>query len=78
MEKLQYDAQKIRSLPKTYILCTKSEFNIVTDVIKRRIDADKKGWTYIELPSSHVPMADLPEEFSRILLETAKKVVEDL
>ncbi|OPX59827.1 MAG: Alpha/beta hydrolase family protein [Methanobacterium sp. PtaB.Bin024] len=78
VEKLQYDAQKIRSLPKTYILCTKSEFNIVTDVIKRRIDADKKGWTYIELPSSHVPMADLPEEFSRILLETAKKVVEDL
>ena len=78
VEKLQYDAQKIRSLPKTYILCTKSEFNIVTEVIKRKINIDKKGWTYVELPSSHVPMADLPEEFSQILLETAKKVVEDL
>ncbi|BDZ70218.1 alpha/beta fold hydrolase [Methanobacterium petrolearium] len=77
VEKLQFDAQKIRSLPKTYILCTKSEFGIVTEVVKRKIDTDKKRWTYIELPSSHVPMADLPEEFSQILLETARKVVED-
>jgi len=73
VEKLQFDAQKIKLLPKTYILCTKSEFAAVTRVAKQKIAAAKKGWTYVELPSSHVPMADMPDEFAQLLLETAEK-----
>jgi pimeloyl-ACP methyl ester carboxylesterase len=73
VEKLQYDAQKIKLLPKTYILCTKSEFAAVTRVAKQKIAAAKKGWTYVELPSSHVPMADMPDEFQKQLLDAAKK-----
>ena len=73
VEKLQFDAQKIKLLPKTYILCTKSEFGAVTRVAKQKIADEKKEWTYIELPSSHVPMADMPDEFAQLLLETAKK-----
>ena len=73
VEKLQYDAAKIKPLKKTYILCTKSEFKDVTRVAREKIAADKKGWTYIELPSSHVPMADMPDEFTKILLDAAKK-----
>jgi pimeloyl-ACP methyl ester carboxylesterase len=73
VEKLQYDAEKIQALPKTYILCTKSDFIDVTHVAKQKIAAAKQGWTYIELPSSHVPMADMPEKFYQLLLEAGEK-----
>ncbi|WAC05892.1 MAG: alpha/beta hydrolase [Methanoregula sp.] len=73
VEKLQFDAAKIKPLKKTYILCTKSEFKGVTRIAKEKIDADTKGWTYLELPSSHVPMADMPAEVVKILLDAAKK-----
>jgi len=70
VEKLQFDPQKIKPLPKTYILCTESEFAAVTHVARQKIAAAGKEWTYFELPSSHVPMASMPEQFSQVLLET--------
>jgi len=73
VEKLQFDAQKIELLPKTYILCTESEFASVTNVAKQKIAAEGKEWTYFELPTSHVPMASMPEQFSQLLLETGRK-----
>lgn len=69
VEKLHYDKQKIQMLPKTYILCTESEFAIITKGAHQKIAADGRGWTYIELPTSHVPMASMPERFSQVLLE---------
>jgi pimeloyl-ACP methyl ester carboxylesterase len=73
VEKLQFEPAKIDPLPKTYILCTKSEFAAVTHIAREKIAARNKGWTYLELPSSHVPMADMPDEFYRILLNIAKE-----
>jgi pimeloyl-ACP methyl ester carboxylesterase len=73
VEKLQFDPLKIRSIPKTYIRCIKSDFVPVTSVARRKIEAAKEGWTYLELPASHVPMADMPDEFNRILLDIARK-----
>ena len=73
VEKLQFDAAKIQPLQKTYILCTKSEFAAVTRIAKQKIAAAKKGWTYIELPSSHVPMADMPDDFYQLLLDASEK-----
>ncbi|MFA4848236.1 MAG: alpha/beta hydrolase [Methanoregula sp.] len=73
VEKLQFDASNIDPLPKTYILCTKSEFKDVTIGARQKIAAAKNGWTYIELPSSHVPMADMPDEFYRLMLDAARK-----
>ena len=73
VEKLQFDAAKIKPLKKTYILCTKSEFASVTHVAKQKIAAAKKEWTYIELLTSHVPMASMPDEFLQLLLDAAKK-----
>jgi pimeloyl-ACP methyl ester carboxylesterase len=73
VEKLQFDPAKIEPLPKTYILCTKSEFAAVTHIAREKIAANEKGWTYLELPSSHVPMADMPDQFYRILLDIAKE-----
>ncbi len=69
VEKLQFDAQKIKRLPKTYILCTESEFASVTHVARQKIAAAGKEWTYLELPTSHVPMATMPDKFTQLLLE---------
>ena len=73
VEKLQFDAAKIRPLPKTYVLCTKSEFIQVARVAKQKIATEKQGWTYLELPSSHVPMADMPDKLYQLLLDAAEK-----
>jgi len=72
VEKLQFDPANLQPLPKTYLLCTKSEFIGVTRIARQKIAAVKKDWTYIEVPSSHVPMADMPEEFYRLMLDAAK------
>ncbi|MBI5681105.1 MAG: alpha/beta hydrolase [Methanobacterium sp.] len=71
-EKLHYDPKRIEGIKKIYIRCMKSEFIDVTRIAKEKVDAAKEGWTYFELPSSHVPMADLPEEFYKLMLEIAK------
>jgi pimeloyl-ACP methyl ester carboxylesterase len=73
VEKLHYDPEKIRLLPKTYILCTESEFAPVTRMMKQRIDRSRNGWTYCELPTSHVPMASMPDRFYQMLLDSAEK-----
>ena len=64
VQKLQFDPRGIRRIPKTYLLCTKSEFAVVTKVAKQKIAAQEDAnWTYLELPTSHVPMATMPERF---------------
>jgi len=68
MEKLQFDPEKLKQLPKTYIRGTNSEFKDGTRLAEQKISKEKQGWTYIELPSSHVPMADMPDAFYQILL----------
>lgn len=73
LEKLQFDPQKIKILPKTYILCTESNFVEITRFAKQKIVLDKKNWTFIEIPSSHVPQASMPEKFAKILLKIAEK-----
>lgn len=71
VEKIQFDPNTLVAIPKTYILCTKSEFATVTGAAKRKIDTSPEGWTYLELPSSHVPMADMPDGVLRLLLDAA-------
>jgi len=65
--KIQFDPRKIRRLKKTYIRCTKSEFAGITRIVKQKIEADPDGWTYLELPTSHVPMATMTERFFRLM-----------
>ena len=72
VEKLQFNPAKIQALPKTYILCTRSEFIDVTSIVKQKITTAQQGWTYIELPSSHVPMADMPDELYQLLMDAAE------
>jgi len=67
-EKIRFDPAVVEPLPKTYIRCTKSEFLDLTRLAWERAGAAPRGWTRIELSSSHVPMADLPDEWYRVLL----------
>jgi pimeloyl-ACP methyl ester carboxylesterase len=72
LEKIKYDPKTIQGLKKIYIRCSKSAFIDISTLVKEKIDAEKGGWTYFELPSSHVPMADLPDDFYKLLLSIAK------
>jgi len=69
VEKLEFNPQALNRLPKIYILCTESEFVTVTHVAREKIASHPKEWTYLELPSSHVPMASMPEQISQLILE---------
>lgn len=76
IERIDFDPSAIRPIPKTYILCTNSDFSMVTSFVRGRIEASPGGWDLLELPASHVPMADLPDEFYRLMLEAAGKAEE--
>lgn len=73
VEKLRYDPRKIAGIPRTYLLCTKSEFAGVTRIAREKIRRTPEGWLYRELPTSHVPMATMPGRFYRIMLEMANR-----
>lgn len=66
IEKITFDPRKVRGIPKTYVLCEKSEFTTVTRVAKQKVTA-QGGWSYLELPTSHVPMATMPQRFYRLV-----------
>jgi pimeloyl-ACP methyl ester carboxylesterase len=72
-EKLFFDLNKIRPLPKLYVLCTQSSFASVTALAKQTIDANRESWNYVELPTSHLPMITHPDPLNRLLLETIQK-----
>jgi len=71
VEKLPFDPRTIQRLSKTYILCTESEFAVVTRVARRKV-ARQTGWIYHELPMSHVPMATMPKRFYQLMLSFAQ------
>jgi len=73
VEKIRFDPGIIEPLKKTYIRCTKSDFLDLTRLAWQRIGAAPRGWTRLELPSSHIPMADLPDEWYRVLLGAATR-----
>jgi pimeloyl-ACP methyl ester carboxylesterase len=68
-EKLQFDSNKIKSLPKCYILCAESDFQHVTMLAKHKIKLDSNGWEYIELLTSHIPMATMPKNVAECLMQ---------
>lgn len=60
-----FEPRKVRGIPKTFALCTKSEFNAVTRLAKQKVAA-QGGWSYLELPTLHVPMVTMPQRFCRL------------
>jgi pimeloyl-ACP methyl ester carboxylesterase len=73
VQKLEYNPATISGIQKTYIFCTMSEFAGVTRIARRKISAHREGWSCFELPTSHVPMATMPEQFCQLLGEVGKQ-----
>jgi pimeloyl-ACP methyl ester carboxylesterase len=69
IEPIKYDPQKIKRINKVYILCTQSEFIAISNIFKEKISKSRNEWTNYEIESSHVPMADQPEELITLLLQ---------
>lgn len=68
VEKLHFNPLKIKNIPKTYILCTESIFADITKAAKEKITSKKENWTYYELQTSHVPMATMPKQLLKLML----------
>jgi len=66
VEKIVFEPRKVRGILKTYVFCAKSEFATVTRVAKQKV-AVQGGWRYLELPTSHVPMATMSQRFYRLM-----------
>lgn len=71
-EKIAFDQKNLRHIKKTYIRCTKSDFSLVTRSAQQKIAATARQWDYRELPSSHVPMAEMPQDVAAILLDASR------
>ena len=41
--------------------CTESDFIKVTELAKKNINLNQTNWHYLELASSHIPMATIPK-----------------
>lgn len=70
---LTFDVEKIKKIPKTYVLCTASSvFNITKLIFDKANKASKdENWTTYKLNSSHRAMVDCPDELADILLTSA-------
>lgn len=75
VEKLWSDRSRWGTIPKIYVLCTESEFLPVTKIAKAKISdgSASESWSCLELPSWHVPMANMPGEVARILLGVSRQ-----
>lgn len=72
VEQLDFAWSAGRSISKTYLLCTASDFAFVTKVAETKIGTGLVGenWRILRLPSGHLPMAEMPQRLSQVLLTT--------
>lgn len=69
VEKYQFSLNHIDEINKTYISCSQSMFSPLVKIIVDRI-SDQPRWNHVELNSSHLPMAHVPDELASILIKT--------
>lgn len=72
-EKIHFDHQKIEELPKVYVQCRESSFVSVTNMGKQKVSKGK-NWKFFELPTSHIPMATMPQKLIELLLDFGKTI----
>lgn len=64
---LMFDAQRIASVPRTFIDCTDPALPTIA-VMRQRVRSES-GWNVVEMRTGHDPMVSRPEELAKILLE---------
>ncbi len=76
---LQFDAQRVASLPRTFIDCVKPRLGTIDSIRPRVRDGNfwDGAWTggggirIVEMQTGHDPMVSAPEELTRLLVECA-------
>ncbi|MEP7056976.1 MAG: alpha/beta hydrolase family protein [Caldimonas sp.] len=68
-ERLEFDAERIAKLPRTFISCTSPPLAAI-DASRDRV-RDEPGWNHIELATGHDAMISAPEPLLRALLALA-------
>jgi pimeloyl-ACP methyl ester carboxylesterase len=66
---LDFDAERIASLPRTFISCTAPALSTI-DASRARVRRDP-GWTYLEMATGHDPMISAPDALVRHLVALA-------
>jgi pimeloyl-ACP methyl ester carboxylesterase len=64
---LNFDAQRVASVARTFIDCTEPALATI-DVMRKRVRTDP-GWKVVGMRTGHDPMVSQPEELARLLLE---------
>lgn len=64
--KLEFDAERIAKLPRTFVSCTSPQLPTI-DASRARAH-DEAGWSFVELATGHDAMISAPEPLLRVLL----------
>jgi hypothetical protein len=66
---LEFDAERIGALPRTFISCTSPALPTI-DASRARVRRDA-GWTFLEMATGHDPMISAPDALVRQLVALA-------
>jgi pimeloyl-ACP methyl ester carboxylesterase len=69
-DRLPFDAQRLASLPRTFIDCTNPALPTIS-VMRQRV-RHEPGWRVLELACGHDPMVNMPGPLSKMLLACAQ------
>lgn len=64
---LTFDAERLATLPRTFIDCTAPPMPTIA-VMRQRV-RQEAGWRVIEMATSHLPMVSQPKQLAEILLD---------
>ncbi len=67
--KLEFDAERIAKLPRTFISCIAPQLATIDS--SRARARSEPGWNFVELATGHDPMISAPEPLLRVLLGLA-------
>ena len=69
-DRLDFDAARIATLPRTFIDCTAPALPTIA-VMRERVRREP-GWQVLELATAHYPMISAPEALVKLLLDCAR------
>lgn len=68
---LDFDAQRVASLPRTFADCTTPALPTIA-VMRQRV-RQEPGWDVVELSTGHDPMVSAPGALAEVLISVAKR-----
>jgi pimeloyl-ACP methyl ester carboxylesterase len=69
IDKIEFNPENIKTMPKFFIRCTKSELAAFTTVSLNKIKKNSDEWTNFDLEAGHVCQPTVPDKLAEILLK---------